>query len=562
MAADKSADNSSRSSNKMNVAFLFLGSLLCLNFAAISLVGREFRYENENELPIILVTTLYFVASALALAALVIGLRSKFTMRQLFICMFVFAASFRIIQVLSPPILEVDLYRYLWDGMVTNEGISPYRFAPQEALFTGVESGNPDDAAALKKIQNLAIKNQTIHTIAQRVHFREYSTIYPPVSQFFFAVTTWCVPDDASVEAHVFAMKFMLVLFDLATIVLVWKTITTIRVHPAWIVAYAWNPLVIKEIANSGHLDSIAVFFLVLAVYGMVRLLAGAGDSRQMPTRWIVTAAIAASLGAGAKIFPIVVAPLLLIALARFKFRSALLFAAVFVVATTVVMSPMLLQNKLTRNISNAESDQRSIEQTKEGLSSFLTQWRMNDLVFSCILENARPDDDRVINRPWYVVVPDSSRRQINQQLSEAGVSGNIPFHIARGVTLTMFGLVYGLLIVLWWRNPTTESFLNVVFIVVATFFFLQPTQNPWYWLWAMPWVCFARNRGWLIVSLLLFSYYLRFWFENYDGTVRFAGIDYQAEGIFDYIGVFVEFGLVGLSLVGCGIWNFWKRKR
>ena len=34
---------------------------------------------------------------------------------------------------------------------------------------------------------------------------------------------------------------------------------------------YVLNPLVLKEIANSAHLDSIAVFFVTLAVYLMCR---------------------------------------------------------------------------------------------------------------------------------------------------------------------------------------------------------------------------------------------------------------------------------------------------
>ena len=41
-------------------------------------------------------------------------------------------------------------------------------------------------------------------------------------------------------------------------------------VHPAC--AYAWCPLVMKEFANSGHVDALAVFLTVAALLGLVRV--------------------------------------------------------------------------------------------------------------------------------------------------------------------------------------------------------------------------------------------------------------------------------------------------
>jgi hypothetical protein len=45
--------------------------------------------------------------------------------------------------------------------------------------------------------------------------------------------------------------------------------------HLGWSLAYAWCPLAVKEVANTGHLDSIPVFLTVLAVHFGVKPLIG-----------------------------------------------------------------------------------------------------------------------------------------------------------------------------------------------------------------------------------------------------------------------------------------------
>ena len=541
--------------------FLILGCALCLNFAVISLLGRNFRYELEGELPIVPVVVLYFVASILSLTALMVGFRTRFSRNQFLFVVVLFSISFRAIQIFSSPILEVDFYRYMWDGIVTNEGLSPYQFSPQEAL-SGWQPEGTETPDKLEQIRELALRTESINTIVQRVHFEEYSTIYPPVSQWVFAGTMWVVPDHASVEVHMLSMKMALVLFDLATIVVVGGLVGLVGVNRVWVLAYAWNPLVIKEIANSGHLDSIAVFFVSCAVYFAASELVRFRKEKGPPSYRTVLAAAALSFGVGAKIFPIILAPLLVLVLLKWRWSAAILFTLVFTVLTSVVMAPMVIQNKLIRERDATKPVDVSIEESREGLSSFLTQWRMNDVVFSCIFENARPDDNRVMNRPWYVVVSNERRLEWTRQLEEMGVGGNIPFHVARVVTLLMFLTFYAILVLLLRRDPTADRFLNSVFLVIAVFFCLQPTQNPWYWLWALPFVGFAVNRGWLVVAPLLFVYYLRFWFEGWEGSIHFADIDYRAEGVFDYLVVFVEFGLMAVAVICFRIWMILNSRR
>ena len=70
--------------------------------------------------------------------------------------------------------------------------------------------------------------------------------------------------------------------------------------------------LVIKEIGNSGHLDALATCLMTFAIS---LLLSALTPSSEQPSRqrWLsVGAAFALALGVGAKLYPVVLAPLLL----------------------------------------------------------------------------------------------------------------------------------------------------------------------------------------------------------------------------------------------------------
>ena len=532
-----------------------LGLLLCLCYAAIYAYSSPFQYESEQTRPIVTIVILYGVASTLSLASLAVAIKSNIDRTQLLYLIAAFGISFRLIQLFTTPILEIDYYRYMWDGMVVNEGVSPYRFAPDEVIWSQ-ETGDVE----LSKLKSFVADHETAQLICERIHFEEHTTIYPPISQAVFAVCMWVVPDQSSWFIHLLAMKFTLVLFDLGTVWLVGRLIMKTKQHVGWLLAYAWNPLVIKEIANSGHLDSIAVFFVVASVWALSKIWRATDSERPVRNTYAVSfAAVLLAAGVGAKLFPVILFPLFLIAVVRKgNWKTGVVFSLVFGSLSFLFLLPMIQGNRLTRAKS---LNSQSIEDSKEGLSSFLTQWRMNDLVFSVVYENLKKDDrlqDEAseINQPWYVVVPKSTVVRWHRKAKELGIGGNVSFTLTRLLTTAMFLLAYLGIAIAFWRSPDCRTFLAFMFLVLATFFMLQPTQNPWYWVWAMPFVCFSRNRGWLTASMFLILYYLRFHYETGIHETRFAGILYTNAGIFDYIIVFIEYGLIVIAITTGWIWK------
>lgn len=149
----------------------------------------------------------------------------------------VFAVSLllRLPFLFSDPALSDDIYRYVWDGRVQHQGINPYRYPPQ--------------APQLRHLRDRAYEN---------VNNKDLPTIYPPLMQLVFAAST-------AVSERAMWMKGIFVLADLFLIGILTRLIEAMDLDPTRALIYAWNPLVVVEIAGSGHNDVLALAFLISA---------------------------------------------------------------------------------------------------------------------------------------------------------------------------------------------------------------------------------------------------------------------------------------------------------
>ena len=222
------------------------------------------------------------------------------------------AVLFRLVMLFSCPILEIDIYRYLWDGQVAAQGESPYRYSPQQVLDAKAGSNTPEQLARLAELRD---SSPELKTILSRIHFENLPTIYPPVSQAVFAFCTSITPSGASIYQRMLIMKFVFMLFDLGTLAVVIALLQLAGRHIGWSLAYAWCPLVIKETANSGHCDTIAVFLTSVAILIAVRAIFHRRLD-QSPGLGMSSAAVL-GLAVGAKLYPLVLVPLLAASWAR-----------------------------------------------------------------------------------------------------------------------------------------------------------------------------------------------------------------------------------------------------
>ena len=163
----------------------------------------------------------------------------------------------------NPAVLSKDMYRYIWDGRVQHNGINPYLYPPQ--------------ADELENLRD--------NRIFPNINRKDDPTLYPAGAQIFFRISYVLAGDSVT------AYKGIMVFFDILTLLVLTALLRAYGLKASRIIVYAWNPLVIFEIAYSGHLEGLTVFLMATALYLCI-------IHKKIP------AVIVLALSAGVKLYP------------------------------------------------------------------------------------------------------------------------------------------------------------------------------------------------------------------------------------------------------------------
>jgi len=263
------------------------------------------------------------------------------------------------------------------------------------------------------------------------------------------------------------------------------------------------------------------------------------------------------ALAVGAKLYPIVLAPLICFVLAkRIGWRYVPVPAAVFAATTLVLLWPMMPREKATATESKSAATSHQTPQPaplestlatdpSRGVTTFLRRWEMNDFIFLLLVENLKPTVELPPNRiAWFSVVPEWIRHSVVASVSNRFEidAHEVPFLLTRAITGIAF---IAIALALAWRaaqTPEVSRYCEASFLTLAWFWLLCPTQNPWYWTWALPLLPFARSRAWLAVSGLVLLYYSRFWLSYHWPDTPVLGTQYVGYAFFDFIVTWIEF--------------------
>lgn len=202
---------------------------------------------------------------------------------RLLVIALMLAAAFRV-PLAAPRVgADNDMVRYLYDGRLQRLGYNPFEVVPA------------DPAVAHTHTEETA-----------KMPSRRARTPYPAAAQLFFrgVVTVW--------ESSR-AMKWALVGCDLLTIWVLVAWLRDTKRSPWLALVYAWNPLVILEVAHSGHIDALGALWIAISAWML---------STGRPMR----ASIAFVLAVATKLLPIVLVPLYW---KRIRFRDAVVAALV-----------------------------------------------------------------------------------------------------------------------------------------------------------------------------------------------------------------------------------------
>lgn len=148
--------------------------------------------------------------------------------------------------VFAEPVLSDDIYRYLHEGALLAEGTNPYAKVP--AAISAAESPLPSALA--------------------RVNHPEMGAVYQPTAQYVFAGATWLhhgvtslLGDGALDRTTTF--RGVMVVFDVLIVLMLATRLREAGRSPWWAGLWALHPLVLSELAGSGHQDVIGICALL-----------------------------------------------------------------------------------------------------------------------------------------------------------------------------------------------------------------------------------------------------------------------------------------------------------
>ena len=368
--------------------------------------------------------------------------------KQLLIFIVAVGLVLRALMFLVQPVLEDDYYRYLWDGGVTARGFNPYRLAPAAAREEGEETA----------VGRLA---EQAGVVMDRINHPDLKTIYPPIAQAAFALAHLIEPWSLR------AWRGVCLVGEVATLVLLIALLIAAKRSPLWVALYWWNPLIIKEMSNSAHMEAILMPLVLGALLLSVRGRTMSGVS-------------VLGLAAGAKLWPILLAPLLLRPLWSSKNPAWKLIVAATILGlmmTAWVLPPYL----------------GGIDETS-GFVAFANYWQTNSAFFPVLAE-----------------VVATLLQVVDLPNENAGL-------IARA---TLGVIVAGTAVAIAVR-PWLDAagLLGKVLVFTTVLFLLSPAQFPWYAAWMMPFLSFHPSLPLLGLTALLPIYYASFHFlarEQYD---------------------------------------------
>jgi hypothetical protein len=380
-------------------------------------------------------------------------LRDTSFSKGLFAWIITIGAIIRFIMMTSTPILEDDFYRYLWDGGVLANGSNPYAYSPEEILNV-----KNDFDSVPPSLRRLAEESGPLIARVNHPHLR---TIYPPVAQAFFSIAHYLGP------WSLFTWRLVLLLFDSVTLCLLVVVLRRLRLPLLWCMLYWWNPLLVKEIFNSGHMDVLVLPFVLGAI-----LLAARGG--------FIRAAFTLALATGVKIWPITLLPLLLRPVYK-NLRVLVPAISLYGFVVSLLSVPILTSGL----------DPRS------GFSAYGEYWEMNDALFMLII--------------WGTKL-------------FSGLTGILADQERIASRLLVLAILTGWTVwVTLGEGPLDlEDLSKRSLMIVAALFLLSPTQFPWYYIWILPFLTINPRSSLLLLTALLPLYYLRFYFKAIDNIRAF----------------------------------------
>jgi len=211
----------------------------------------------------------------------------------------------------SIPNLSDDFYRFIWDGRLISSGENPFSHPPSYYIANPEENPIGNDLELYKEVNS-----------------QNYFSIYPPVLQFIFWVSTYF---SNSIFSSVVIMRLFIIAAEVGTILMMLSILKKNQLPLINILYYALNPLVILELTVNLHFEAVMIFFLMASIWYL----------KQNKIPW---SSLTFGMAISSKLIPIIFIPLFI---KRIGLQKSIWFALITTVFCFIIFSPLISINMI-----------------------------------------------------------------------------------------------------------------------------------------------------------------------------------------------------------------------
>jgi hypothetical protein len=371
---------------------------------------------------------------------------------------------FRFTFILAIPNHSQDFYRFLWDGRLMLQGVSPYLFTPDSPAVLNISVEQSKEL-----IEGMGALNAS--------HFSNY----PPVNQLFFAISALFA--GKSILGSVIALRILIILADVGILYFGKEILEKLNLPIKNIFWYFLNPFIIIELSGNLHFEGVMLFFFVWALYLLFK------------EKWF-WAAVLIGVSISVKLIPLLFLPLflkyfnskkvltepILSQVERLNWTVLLKFYSIIGITVLITFLPFISSEFI------------------QNFSSTISLWFQN---FE-------------FNASVYYVI-----RWIGFQI----VGWNLIETV--GKILPVLVLLFVLGIAFFRKNDKPQQLITLMLFAISFYFLMSTTVHPWYLATPLLLSVFTKYKFPIVWSFMVVLSYSAYGKDDFDEKLWLVALEY-----------------------------------
>ncbi len=216
------------------------------------------------------------------------------------------AIALRLLFLFSEPTLSDDVYRFIWDGRLWHAGINPFEHLPSYFINNDIHINGIDE------------------NLYQKLNSKAYFTIYPPVNQLIFYLSTSFNVENLWIS--IILIRISIIIAEIISLFTIIKILDSLNLPKKRLALYALNPLVIIELSGNLHFEAWLIAFLLLSFWMLLR-------------NKLVFSAIFMALAISSKLWPLMFLPLLF---GKMKLNELIKYYSICLLTVAITFIPIM----------------------------------------------------------------------------------------------------------------------------------------------------------------------------------------------------------------------------